>query len=296
MIYALVIITASRTPPAVSNCAFLSLASLYCKLFQEGISEMYHSRKAALILASALGACLLAAHPALAQVVPYVGTDLGAQPGSTFTNSNAAAAQFDTAAGALGTESLITFESTPVGNFTSLNVAPGVTMVGAGANNTPQVINNTPAYPVNPAVAGFNTTPGGSHYVGINGGTVQFVFAAPIQAFGAYFTGFQPTFFQSTVTFSDGTNQSLNVPSGDAASGGAGFLGFTDAGKSISQITVFSGPPPANPTALFDFAGLDDVRFVPAAVPEASTTVSFGLLLALGLGGVLVARKRIVKA
>ncbi len=35
------------------------------------------------------------------------------------------------------------------------------------------------------------------------------------------------------------------------------------------------------------------LRFaLPAAVPEASTTVSFGLLLAFGLGGVIVARKR----
>jgi hypothetical protein len=31
-------------------------------------------------------------------------------------------------------------------------------------------------------------------------------------------------------------------------------------------------------------------------VPEASTTVSLGLLLALGLGAVLVARRKIVKA
>ena len=32
--------------------------------------------------------------------------------------------------------------------------------------------------------------------------------------------------------------------------------------------------------------------FTPAAVPEASTTVSFGLLLALGLGGVVIAAKK----
>ncbi len=253
---------------------------------------MHYSRKALFVLASALGGPLLAAHSAQAQVVTYAASDLGAQPGSTFTNSNVAAANFDTAAGSLGTESLITFESTPVGAFTSLNVAPGVTMLGVGAAGNSQLIVDAPAYPPNPAVAGFNTTPGGSHYVGINGGTVQFVFAAPIQAFGAYFTGMQPGFFQSTVTFTDGTSQSLNVPSGDSFSGGVGFLGFTDAGKSISQVTVFSGPSPANPTALFDFAGLDDVRFVPAAVPEASTTVSLGLLLMLGLGGMAVAAKR----
>jgi len=35
-----------------------------------------------------------------------------------------------------------------------------------------------------------------------------------------------------------------------------------------------------------------DLSFAPAAVPEASTTVSFGLLLALGLGGVVIAAKR----
>lgn len=29
-----------------------------------------------------------------------------------------------------------------------------------------------------------------------------------------------------------------------------------------------------------------------AAVPEASTTISFGLLLALGMGGVMIARKK----
>ena len=40
------------------------------------------------------------------------------------------------------------------------------------------------------------------------------------------------------------------------------------------------------------FIGLDNVSVTPAAVPEASTTISFGLLLALGLGGVVLARKK----
>ena len=43
-------------------------------------------------------------------------------------------------------------------------------------------------------------------------------------------------------------------------------------------------------------AGLDDVRSVPTAVPEASTTVSPGLLLILGVGGVLTARNKRIKA
>lgn len=40
--------------------------------------------------------------------------------------------------------------------------------------------------------------------------------------------------------------------------------------------------------------GLNELQVfgTPAAVPEASTTVSFGLLLALGLGGVTIARKK----
>ena len=57
------------------------------------------------------------------------------------------------------------------------------------------------------------------------------------------------------------------------------------------------------PTTSLTFAGrqnqgyfaLDDIsvnEIVPEAVPEASTTVSLGLLLALGLGGVMIAAKR----
>jgi hypothetical protein len=57
------------------------------------------------------------------------------------------------------------------------------------------------------------------------------------------------------------------------------------------------------PTTSLTFAGkynrgyfaLDDIsvnEIIPEAVPEASTTASFGLLLALGLGGVVIAAKR----
>ena len=42
--------------------------------------------------------------------------------------------------------------------------------------------------------------------------------------------------------------------------------------------------------------GLDDVSVTPGAVPEASTTVSFGLLLALGMGGIVIASKKKTKA
>ena len=43
---------------------------------------------------------------------------------------------------------------------------------------------------------------------------------------------------------------------------------------------------------LYSIASGGSLTLVPAAVPEASTTASFGLLLALGLGGLIVAAKR----
>lgn len=59
--------------------------------FKRGFYDMQHTRKAALTLAAALAAGFFAAQTAQAQVIPYSGADLGAQPGSILTNSNAAA-------------------------------------------------------------------------------------------------------------------------------------------------------------------------------------------------------------
>lgn len=53
----------------------------------------------------------------------------------------------------------------------------------------------------------------------------------------------------------------------------------------------------ANTAGPFNDFAVDDISLkAPAAVPEASTTVSFGLLLAFGLGGVVLARKKSVIA
>ena len=239
----------------------------------------------------AVGAAfLLAAGPARAQLVTFTATDSGAGPGSTPVNSNAKAAQFDAAAALLGPMGLITFESAPVGPYTSLAVAPGVTLTGLDITGNPQTINNTPNFPTSPARDGFNTTLGGAKYVEATGGTLTFTFAAPVQAFGAYFTGIQPFYFQDTLTFNDGTSQSIDVPAGDTSSGGVSFAGFTDRGKAITQVTINATNPA---TRQGDFIGVDDVRFGPVpAVPEASTTVSLGLLLALGMGGLVVAARR----
>jgi len=110
------------------------------------------------------------------------------------------------------------------------------------------------------------------------------------------------------------------------ASNGA-LVGITKFGTSFGLVINYKDPPGSDPTdfslvlqspGLAD-AGLFDIRFTPggpatlvssasgvavtpeagtpalsspAAVPEASTTVSFGLLLVLGMGGMIVAAKR----
>jgi hypothetical protein len=113
---------------------------------------------------------------------------------------------------------------------------------------------------------------------------LTFSFASPIQAFGAYFSGVQ-NFTTDTVNFSDGTSQVLDIPeAGTSSSTGAlDFVGFTDAGKSISSVTISAG------TSGFDDIGVDDVRFGPvSAVPEPLTLSIFGA----GVVGAAVLRRR----
>ena len=108
---------------------------------------------------------LESAHPL--PPITFTGEDLNAGPGASHPVSSAAAAAFNTAASAIGTVSTITFESAPVGNFSSLVVAPGVTMTGTGYNGISQSVNSDydHAYP---SLDGFNTTPGGKNFVQVN--------------------------------------------------------------------------------------------------------------------------------
>jgi hypothetical protein len=185
-------------------------------------------------------------------------------------NSDAAAANFDAAAALLGTEGIITFESASLGSFTNLLVAPGVTINGSDAASNPQTISNSPL--CGPSLCGFNSTSGGSQFLMLYGGSVTFTFAAPVSFFGAYLGGVQLD--GETITFSDGTSQSLPYPNPGA---GMEFFGFTDAGKSISSIQIQVNS---------DIISVDDVRYQTAAsgVPEPATlaSVTFGIA-ALGL-------------
>ena len=223
---------------------------------------------------------------ASAALTTFSGEDLNAGPGSTHPLSTAAAANFDAATAATpGAVSLITFEAAPVGAFSTLSVAPGVTLSGVNYLGSNQQILSSPSFPASPQLGGFDTTAGGANYADSLGGSLTFTFATPIQSFGAYLTGVQTVFYADVVQFSDGTAESVTAPgTGTSTSAGAlDFVGFTDPGKSITSVTINAGPSSGTGA---DEIGVDDVRY--QAVPE-PTGVG---LTAAAAGAVSLGRRR----
>lgn len=235
--------------------------------------------------------------PVLAQTV-FDGRDSAVGPGSPLPNSDAAAARFDSAASNLGTVDVIDFENLPLGNFSSLEVAPNVTLTLANTSDRTDfslgITNDTE----NP-FTGFNTTAGGANFFRFatqrtpddveTVATATFSFTVPIQAFGAYIQalGEDPD-NELSLTFSDGTSQTLLIEPTEAASPStAQFFGFTAPGKSISSVTLqdrYLGFPGGEFSYI---VGVDDVRYV--AVPETSSVLG---TLAVGVGGAGLLLKR----
>src|SRR6266481_3822204 len=229
----------------------------------------------------AIVAFALVTTPAHAGLTLFTGADDGAGSLATAPNSAAAAASFDAAVAAPGTEHTITFESSPLGLFFSLAPASGVSLTGTNVNGNDQSIVNTTSNinitpPCTNALCGYNTTPGGSNFLLLFGGTATFSFSRGTDAFGAYLSGVQNA--GETITFSDGSSQSVDIPN-PGFHGGTTFVGFTDAGKTIASITI---------NVSNDVVGVDDVRYATDPVPEpASLTLLVG-----GLAGLALTRRR----
>lgn len=219
----------------------------------------------------------IGAIPSHAALVVYSASDI-ANSSDPRPNSNAMAAAFDAAASGLGPLSVIDFESAPVGVFNNLVVAPGVTMDGTDYASTDQsILNASIGFPAD-GYWGYNTTVSGVNFVQNAAGDLTFTFSTPIQSFGAYIGGTQLDY--NDIIFNDGAGQTVHVPNPSSALGGITFVGFTDAGQSISSVTL---------TSIGDILGVDDVRFGLAIVPEPSSI----LLAAIGLAALgTVARRR----
>lgn len=104
-------------------------------------------------------------------------------------------------------------------------------------------------------------------------------------AFGADFANFHTATSQTVTALANGKSFTFTAPAGSTNM--SVFAGFT----SNTPITTLSFSTNAAGAGL-DLDNVSFGNFAPAAVPEASTTVSFGLLLALGLGGMVVAKKK----
>ena len=123
-----------------------------------------------------------------------------------------------------------------------------------------------------PALCGFNTTSGGSffHLVAAStgvGNSVTYNFSDPVDAFGAYFSGWQVG--TQTLTYTDSSVVVLDMGAADESAGGIRFFGFLDSGASISSVTY---------TRNGDVVSVDDVRFR-ATVPEPTAFALLSLAL-----------------
>ena len=227
---------------------------------------------------------------AQAAIVTFVGQDEGPLTCGTsscgpFPNSDAAQTNFENAAAAYGILNTITYEALATGFYSPIAAAPGVSITLNAPNGGPGfsgISNFTYGY-----LNGFNTTPGGSQWLGFPNsqgspiGSATFTFATPTHSFGTFLTGLQADASDTNdlrITFNDGTAEVLTPPIN--MQGGAEYFGFTDT-TAISSITLDDS------LSTFDDWGIDDTTFN-MPVPEPSTLA----LLGAGLGGLFACRSR----
>src|ERR1700730_1955902 len=136
----------------------------------------------------AMAAFALVTTQAHAGLTLFTGADDGAGSLATGPNFLAAAASFDAAAAALGTEHTITFDSALLGPVSSLALASGVALTGTNVNSNEQSIVNTTSNinitpPCSNASCGYNTTPGDRIFLLLFRGTATFSFNDGTDAF-----------------------------------------------------------------------------------------------------------------
>ena len=138
-----------------------------------------------------------------------------------------------------------------------------------------------------------------SHYLLLDGiGSLTLSFSAPVAGVGfstidLYNPGGANALSITAYSGTGGTGTALgtfNAVGDNFQTNNIYFMGAADrAGANTIGSLVL-----AMPNGSHDDIGIDDIQIARAAapVPEASTTASFGLLLVLGLGGLVVAAKR----
>ena len=115
--------------------------------------------------------------PRSPEITTYTGFDLGSGSTATNPNSDAAALALDTAT---GFQPKITFESAPLGPYSSLVVAPGVTLTGSDSAGTTRPSSTLPHARM--PCAATTSHSGGSQWADVFGGTITFTFSTRIKA------------------------------------------------------------------------------------------------------------------
>jgi hypothetical protein len=216
---------------------------------------------------------LCAATFALGSITTYTGSDDGASTTGPWPNSSAAQTAFLAAA---GPTTLVNFENVPVGFYSPVvpNSTVSISLSAPDFGNSFSGISNI----TNGNLYGFNITPGGSQWLGVPEGSATFNFASPVTAFGLWLTGVQTVFTSTfTLTFNDGTAETLNLPIN--VNGGTTYYAFTDT-AAFGSITI---------TNLSNDAwGIDDVSYsgTSSSTPEPSSLMLLGSGV-IGLAGML---------